>query len=155
MLLILLVVLVLAALILYVSTATIMSTSVEQVWHDNIETLTKNNTDWRQVIHTSPYLQIVLMAPPTGEELGWEVHSHNDQFFRFEAGRGRLQIRDPDTQQQKTISVKDGDAAIVPNGTYHNVISDDSLKFYTIYGPPHHPPGTIDYTHADELKRNG
>jgi mannose-6-phosphate isomerase-like protein (cupin superfamily) len=128
------------------------SSNYASLWHDNIEQLTKANTEWRKVIHTSPNLQIALMAPPTGEELGWEVHPDNDQFFRFESGKGRLQIRDS-ANQTKTIKVHDGDAAVVTKGTYHNIISDELLKFYTIYGPPHHKPGTIDHTHADEIAR--
>lgn len=122
------------------------------LWYDNIEQLTRANTDWRKVIHTSPNLQIVLMAPPTGQELGWEVHPDNDQFFRFESGKGRLQIKNPNDQTE-TIEVHDGDAAIVSKGTYHNVISDDSLKLYTVYGPPHHAPKVVDHTHADEIRR--
>lgn len=130
-------------------------TQFAPLWHENIEKLTKSNTDWRNVIYTSPNLQIALMAPPTGQELGWEVHHDNDQFFRFESGKGRLQIRDPDPHknQVKTIEVHDGDAVVVTKGTYHNIISDDALKLYTIYGPPHHKPRTIDHTHADEIAR--
>jgi mannose-6-phosphate isomerase-like protein (cupin superfamily) len=124
--------------------------SFQPLWHDNIETLTKTNTEWRKIIHTSPNLQIALMAPPSGEELGWEVHPDNDQFFRFESGKGRLMIRNPN---EKIIEIKDGDAAVVPKGIYHNVVSDDNLKFYTIYGPPHHPSGIIDHTHKDEIVR--
>jgi mannose-6-phosphate isomerase-like protein (cupin superfamily) len=47
--------------------------------------------------------------------------------------------------------VGDGDAVIVPAGTYHNVIcvSDEPLKLYTIYSPPNHPDGTVHKTKAE------
>ena len=37
---------------------------------DNIETLTTENTDFRRVIYTGKYLQLVLMALKPGEEIG-------------------------------------------------------------------------------------
>ena len=148
-LIILVLILILLVLVSYLNNKT---STISPLWHGNIEKLTNNNTDWRKVIHTSPNLQIALMAPPTGQELGWEVHPDNDQFFRFESGKGRLQIRDLNNNTQ-TIEVHDGDAAVVTKGTYHNVISDDTLKLYTIYGPPHHPHNTIDHTHNDEIIR--
>jgi len=48
-----------------------------------------------------------------------------------------------------------GVAAVVPAGIEHNVTNtgNSPLQLYTIYGPPHHPPGIIDATHADELAR--
>lgn len=92
------------------------------------------------------------MAPPSGEELGWEQHLNNDQFFKVESGNGRVQISN-DKIHIKTIEVKHGDAVVIPKGTYHNVISDNNLKLYTIYGPPHHLPNVIHHTHKDELTR--
>jgi len=37
---------------------------------DNIETLTTENTDFRRVLYTGKYLQLVLMALKPGEEIG-------------------------------------------------------------------------------------
>lgn len=48
-------------------------------WSTNIEEDTVKNRDWRQVIYTSPHLQVVLMSVPPKTELGWEVHKKNDQ----------------------------------------------------------------------------
>ena len=45
--------------------------------------------------------------------------------------------------------VHDGDAVIVPAGTYHNVINNSKTKtskLYTLYSPPNHPDGTIHKT---------
>jgi mannose-6-phosphate isomerase-like protein (cupin superfamily) len=69
------------------------------------------------------------------EEIGLETHPENDQFFRFEAGKGRVEI------DGNKYTVKDGDAVIIPAGAKHNVVntsSTDELKMYTIYSPPHH-----------------
>ena len=44
------------------------------------------------------------------------------------------------------------EAAIVPAGTFHNVINiskTTTLKLYTLYSPPNHPDGTI---HKDKAE---
>ena len=78
-----------------------------------------------------------------------EVHSHLDQFFRFESGMGEVSIDGVKHQ------VEDGDAVIVPAGAAHNVTNtskSEQLKFYTIYSPPEHIDKTIRHTKADALK---
>ncbi|MGE5297766.1 MAG: cupin domain-containing protein [Acidobacteriaceae bacterium] len=105
-------------------------------YKDNIESLTKENNNFRKVLYTAENSQLVLMSLKPGEEIGMEVHDDGDQFFRFESGKGLLVI---DGNQYK---VADGDAAIVPQGAMHNVINTSEtgevLKLYTIYSPPHH-----------------
>lgn len=122
-------------------------------WSANIEQLTLGNTNWRKVEHTTPNMQIVTMSVPARQELGMEVHSNNDQFFRVERGNAELVTKVGDSTKKFRLS--DGDAAVVPSKVYHNLINtgDTDLKLYTIYAPPHHPPGTIDATHADEIAR--
>ncbi len=110
---------------------------------DDIEGLTESNTDFRRVLYTGRYLQLVLMALKPGEEIGEEVHEDHDQFFRIEAGEGEVwidKVRSP---------VKADDAVIVPAGALHNVVNTGSepLKLYTIYGPPEHRDGVV---HADK-----
>ena len=121
------------------------------VWVDNIEKATINNTDWRHVLHTSDNLQVVAMSVPEGQELGMETHSANDQFFRVESGLGRLEAITPDGNKTQ-YELYDGYSVVVPHGTKHNLINigDKPLKLYTIYSPPHHPPGTIHHMHQDE-----
>jgi mannose-6-phosphate isomerase-like protein (cupin superfamily) len=114
----------------------------------NIENLTLKNTYFRQVIFTAPHSQLVLMSIKPGEEIGMEVHSENDQFLRFEAGKGKVVM---DGVEQE---VSDGDAVVVPAGTEHNVVNTsetEDLKLYTIYSPPHHPDGTIHKTREEAL----
>lgn len=101
----------------------------------NIEKDTLKNKNFRKVLYTGQHLQLVLMSLKPKEEIGAEVHAENDQFLRFEVGKGRVII------DKTTYSVKDGDAVIVPAGAKHNVINvsaTEDLKLYTIYAPPHH-----------------
>ena len=49
-------------------------------------------------------------------------------------------------------TVRQGDAVVVPAGTYHNVVNTsktEMLKLYTIYSPPNHPDGTVHKTKAE------
>jgi len=112
----------------------------------HIEQATLENGFFRQVLYTGTYAQLVLMALQPGEEIGNEVHDTVDQFFRIEAGQAKFVFNDTEEHV-----VGDGDAVIVPAGTYHNVIcvSDEPLKLYTIYSPPNHPDGTVHETKAE------
>lgn len=111
-----------------------------------IETLTRENTNFRQVVYTAEHCQLVLMALKPGEEIGLEIHAENDQFFRFEQGQGKVVIN------KTEYEVKDGDAIIVPAGARHNIINTSAtltLKLYTIYAPPHHQDGVVRATKAE------
>lgn len=110
---------------------------------NNIEQLTLNNTYFRQVLFTAPHSQLVVMCLKPGEEIGSEVHQNVDQFFRFEAGEGKVVLNG----EEKAVG--NGDAVVVPAGTEHNVINtsaEKELKLYTIYSPAQHPDGTIHKT---------
>ena len=129
------------------------------LWSANIESLTLENNDWRRVLTTTDGLQVVAMTTPVGESLGWETHPDNDQFFRVERGRAVLSTAQcydgkPTGEVTKT-ELGDGSSAVVPRGVCHNImnVGTEPLRMYTIYGPKHHPPGTIDHTHADEIAR--
>ena len=112
---------------------------------DNIETLTTGNTDFRRVLYTGKYLQLVLMTLQPGDEIGAEVHEDRDQFFRIESGAGEVLI------DGKRNAVKDDDAIIVPAGARHNVVNtgDAPLMLYTLYGPPEHRDGVVHKTKAE------
>jgi len=116
----------------------------------NIEQLTIENTNFRQVLYTGQHAQLVLMSLKPGEEIGEEIHGKNDQFFRFEAGQGRVVIDDNEYR------VGDGSAIIVPAGARHNVINtseSEDLKLYTLYAPSHHKDGIVRAT-RDEAMAN-
>jgi mannose-6-phosphate isomerase-like protein (cupin superfamily) len=109
-----------------------------------IEKLTLNNKYFRQVLFTGKYAQLVVMCLQPGEEIGDEVHPKVDQFFRIEQGEAKFIFN-----EKEEHLAKDGDAVIVPAGTYHNVINTSKkkqLKLYTVYSPPNHPNGTIHKT---------
>jgi len=115
-------------------------------YKDSIEKLTLANSDFRHVLYTGKHCQLVLMSLKPMEEIGMETHTDNDQFFRFEAGEGKVVI------DGNEYTVKDGDAVIVPSGAQHNIInvSDTAeLKLYTIYSPAHHQDGVIRATKAE------
>jgi len=106
-----------------------------------IEQQTLKNKYFRQVLYTGKYAQLVVMCLQPGEEIGNEVHPQVDQFFRIEEGEAKFVFNG--TEEHK---VHDGEAVIVPAGTYHNVINNSktkTLKLYTLYSPPNHPDGTI------------
>lgn len=112
----------------------------------SIEKLTFANNYFRQVLYTGQHSQLVLMCLQPNEEIGMEVHPVTDQFFRFEAGEGKVII---DGEEHL---VKDGDAVIVPAGSNHNVVNTSStsqLKLYTIYSPAHHVDKVVHKTKTE------
>lgn len=113
----------------------------------NIEKLTEKNKYFRHVLFTGQHLQLVVMSLKPKEEIGNEVHEHVDQFFRVEEGRAKFVLNGSEEHL-----VGAGGAAVVPAGTYHNVINPSParpLKLYTIYTPPNHPDGTVHKTKAE------
>lgn len=113
-----------------------------------IEKQTLENTYFRKVLFTGKHAQLVVMSLAGGEEIGNEVHPNVDQFFRIEQGEARFVV---DNGSEEHIA-HDGDAVIIPAGTYHNVINiseTEELKLYTIYSPPNHPDGTVHKTKAE------
>ena len=112
----------------------------------NIERDTIENEDYRRVLYTGPYTQLVLMTLQPGEEIGEEVHEGHDQFIRVEAGTGYAEI--DGTRHE----LEDGSAVVIPSGARHNVVNSGSepLRLYTLYSPPEHEDGTVHPTKADE-----
>lgn len=118
-------------------------------FNSNIEKQTLENTDFRRVLYTAKHCQLVLMSLKPKEEIGMEIHTDNDQFFRFEKGSGKVVI------DNNEYSVSDGSAIIVPAGASHNVINTsetEPLKLYTIYSPAHHKDGVIRATRTEAEK---
>lgn len=114
----------------------------------NLEKETVKNNDYRRVLYTGKYCQLVLMRLKPVEEIGEETHDDVDQFFRFEKGEGKVTIDGVEHL------VKDGDGAIVPAGAKHNVANISTsadLKLYTIYSPPEHQDGTIRNTKKEAM----
>ena len=115
----------------------------------SIEKLTTRNNNFRHVLFTGLHEQLVLMCIPPGEEIGREIHSDVDQFFRVEEGDAKFVFGAKDEHL-----LHDGDAVVVPAGTFHNVVNASPVKplrLYTIYSPPQHPVGTVHKTKADAM----
>ena len=115
---------------------------------DNIEEITLKNDYFRQVLYTGQHAQLVVMSLKPNEDIGMEVHEIVDQFIRVEAGVGKVIINGEER------SVQDGSAFVVPAGAQHNLVntsSENSLKLYTVYSPPHHKDGTVHQTKQDAL----
>ncbi len=113
----------------------------------DIEKETLENDNFRKVLYTASYMQLVVMSIPEGEEIGEEVHGQ-DQFIRIEAGEGKAVLDDVEH------ALADGTAVVVPAGTKHNIVNTGAgdLKLYSIYATPHHEDGTIHRTKADAEK---
>ncbi|EKD84626.1 MAG: mannose-1-phosphate guanyltransferase [uncultured bacterium] len=117
----------------------------------NIEKETLENTDYRRVLYTARYTQLVLMCVSPGEEIGNEVHGL-DQFIRIEQGKAKVILENGETE----YDVHGDWAIVIPAGTYHNVINtgNNDLKLYTLYSPPEHQKDTLQPTKADEKEEH-
>ena len=111
----------------------------------NIEKVTEENNDFRRVLYTAKYSQLVVMSLGMGEEIGEETHNELDQFIRVEKGDGLVVLNGVEHQ------VGDGSAAIIPAGTRHNVINNGNqpMKIYTIYSPAEHRDKVVHRTKVE------
>ena len=115
---------------------------------EDIKKLARENTNFRKVLHTGEYSQIVAMSIPVGGDIGEEVHTDTDQILAFVKGTGEAIL----AGEKKKVG--ENDVVFVPAGTTHNFknAGDEDLKLYTVYAPPHHPDGTIHATKEDAAK---
>ncbi len=118
-----------------------------KAFFDNIEKVTLENTDYRRVIYTTHYTQLVVMSLKPGDQIHNEIHGL-DQFIRVEQGQAKFIL---DNGAEEYIAEADF-AIIVPAGTWHQVINtgESELKLYTLYSPPEHQKDTVQPTLADE-----
>lgn len=108
-------------------------------YFDDIAEVTIQNPNYRKVLYTDKYMQLVVMKLTPRQEIGFERHTAT-QFIRVERGRGEAVING------QIYELRDDVAIIVPSGAYHNVKNLSKtrpLKLYTIYSPPQHRPGTV------------
>ncbi len=113
----------------------------------NIEQDTLKNENFRKVLYTTNNTQLVVMSLKPGEEIGVEIHGQ-DQFIRVESASGKTILNG---QEQP---IEDGSAIVVPAGVEHNIIntSEEHMKLYTLYSPPHHKDGIVHVTKEDAEK---
>ena len=106
----------------------------------NIENETLSNQNFRKVLFTRPKIQLVVMTPQPGEEIGSEVHADIDQYIKVQTGVAKIYI-----DGEEHIIGPDY-VVIIPAGAEHNVVNgsgEEPLRLYTVYSPPEHSHGTI------------
>ncbi len=115
---------------------------------ENIKEVAKENTNFRQVLYTTPHTQLVVMSLLPGEDIGEETHEGSDQILHIVAGKGEA-IVDGKMQEISKHSI-----VVVPAGTLHNIknTGEEDMKLFTIYAPATHADGTIHATKADAQK---
>ncbi len=103
------------------------------------------NDYFRQVVASGDNMQVVIMSLQPNEDIGMEVHEHNEQLLYCVQGKGRLIIDDTEA------AFNSGDLALVRAGLRHNFINggEEPMKIITVYSPPHHPEGTVQQLKAD------
>ena len=108
---------------------------------NNIEKETLENNNFRTVLFTSKFMQLVVMSIPVKGDIGMEIHQI-DQLIRVEKGNAKSILNGIER------NLIDGDVIIIPAGTEHNIVNtgDEDLKLYTVYATPNHKRGTIHRT---------
>ncbi|KAI1083751.1 RmlC-like cupin domain-containing protein [Whalleya microplaca] len=112
-----------------------------QYFPNMLTALPSKSAEFRRVLWTGLYSQLVLMTVPVGGDIGDEVHTV-DQILTFTSGTGLAQVGG------KEQEVKAGDLVIVPAGTQHQFINTGPtpLLLYTVYSPAEHKPTTVHKT---------
>ena len=116
----------------------------------DIHKAVQHNDTYRTALWTGQHLQLTVMCIPVGDDIGLEVHPHDDQFLYIEDGQGIAQMGDSQHNLYFKQPVYHGCAIFIPAGTWHNVTNTGrgALKLFSIYAPPNHPWGTIHQTKA-------
>lgn len=112
----------------------------------DMESVTKQNENYRLALWTGKDLQLTLMKIDVGEDIGLEVHHDVDQFIRIEEGDGVVRMGKTKDANSIVQPVSSDYAIFVPAGTWHNLVNTGNkpIKLYTIYAPIEHPHGTIE-----------
>ncbi|PPJ61358.1 hypothetical protein CBER1_09450 [Cercospora berteroae] len=125
----------------------------ELVYFEGLASRKREFGQFRKVLHTGLYSQIVTMEIPVGGDIGDEVHTV-DQVLLFTSGAGKATVAGKDQ------NVKASDVVVVPAGTQHQFINTSKtqpLELVTIYSPAEHDPQTFHETkeEGDEEEENG
>ncbi|TDZ99684.1 Uncharacterized protein C8034_v000071 [Colletotrichum sidae] len=112
-----------------------------QHFPDMTTALPSESGEFRRVLWTGLYSQVVLMTIPVDGDIGEEVHTV-DQILTFTSGKGLAQVGGEEQE------VKAGDMVIVPAGTKHQFLNKGPtpLILYTVYSPAEHKPTTVHKT---------
>ncbi|MCJ1374439.1 hypothetical protein MMC20_005671 [Loxospora ochrophaea] len=109
--------------------------------------LPSTSSDFRRVLWTGQYSQVLVMTIPPGGDVGEETHTV-DQILTFTSGVAKAIVGG------ETKQVDAGDVVVVPAGTMHQFenAGPTPLIFYTIYSPAEHNPTTVHKTKAEADK---
>ncbi len=125
-------------------------------WAFDIEKATLENENYRMVVWTGDYMQLVLMTLQPGEEIDLELHSGHDQFIRVEEGHATVYMGKNQDNLDFEKEIADDWSIMIPAGYWHQVknTGKDELKLYTLYSPAEHKAGTVHETY-NEAKEHG
>ena len=117
----------------------------------NIAESARANGAFRRVLHTTGHLQLVVMTLQPGEDIGTEVHEHNDQVLTFVEGTVRAEVA--------------GDTRVVGPGDVVVVVSRHdpqlhqsrrhSARLFTLDGPPDHAADTVHRPRPTPRRQSG
>lgn len=114
--------------------------------------LPSESAEFRRVLWTGLYSQVVLMTVPVGGDIGEEIHTV-DQILTFTSGTGLAQVGG------KEQRIKAGDMVVVPAGTKHQFLNTGltPLMLYTVYSPAEHKATTVHKTkeEGDKAEEEG
>jgi len=104
-------------------------------------TLPAESHEFRRVLWTGLYSQVVLMTVPVGGDIGEEIHTV-DQILTFTSGTGLAQVGGAEQV------VNAGDMVVVPACTKHQFLNTGKipLVLYTVYSPAEHKTTTVHKT---------
>lgn len=105
----------------------------------------RENDNFRRVLVTGRYTQVVVMTIPQGGEIGAETHPETDQVLFFVDGEGQAVLDGEESP------VRAGDMVFVHAGVHHNFLNtgEQPLRIATAYAPPEHAPGTVHATKTE------
>lgn len=81
------------------------------MYHDNIKNITKKNTNFREVIYTAKYSQLVIMCLKFEEEIGEEIHETTDQIIFIVEGVAEAMVND------ERFGIEADECLIIPAGS--------------------------------------
>ena len=117
----------------------------------NIQEMAEQNKCYLTALWTGCHLQMTLMSIPPCRDIGAKLHPDMDQLIRVEKGNAMVMTGNCPHNLNCEQRMCKGDAVFVPARTWHNIKNTGKcpLRLSTIYAPPHHPFGTVEYTKED------
>ena len=109
------------------------------------EEAAQQNQNFRMAVWTGCHLQMTLMCIQPCGEIGLENHPDTDQMIRIEHGCASVRMGKCRSKMDFCRNLQRGDVVFVPAGIWHNVTNTgrDILRVSSVYGPAHHPWGTV------------